>query len=286
MPKRDYKRLDIYGFGQHLLTTGDIDPVYILLKNSNLQQEQIKRWLVAYWCLYHCGVASWLSEFEGPEFWHHLRTAAINETPTPLGGRWPRGSERRHWRGKQALASLEAMAKTFPDRPERMVEYIAGTGGDFVDLAKRVQEQRGFGPWIAFKAGDMVERVLGIPVNFDQASVFMFKDPVKAAIMLWRKQMGLPEEAKPKDQQRVIDSVVTHLTGHFADYQAPPGGRKIGLQEVETILCKWKSHMNGHYPLLNDTHEILEGLEEWSSCSDTAGQLLEVSVDGWMAHAV
>ncbi|GAG17632.1 unnamed protein product, partial [marine sediment metagenome] len=36
------------------------------------------------------------------------------------------------------------------------------------------------------------------------------------------------------------------------------------LQEVETVLCKWKSHMNGCYPMGKDTREITEGLAPWA----------------------
>lgn len=42
----------------------------------------------------------------------------------------------------------------------------------------------------------------------------------------------------------------------------------MNIQEVETVLCKWKSHMNGHYPLWNDIREINGGLEPWAGrCS-------------------
>ena len=42
----------------------------------------------------------------------------------------------------------------------------------------------------------------------------------------------------------------------------------MNIQEVETVLCKWKSHMNGHYPLWNDIHDVNTGLEPWAGrCS-------------------
>lgn len=251
----------------------------------------MSRWLVAYWCLYHCGAASYISEHEGSEFWDMMDLAARNEVPTPLDTRWPRGSERRHFRGAAAIRAVEGMRARYPSDPERMVSDFAHRdpapcpeiGTDyalsFEEVSRRARGIPLFGPWISFKVADMLDRLGMAPVNFDKAAVFMFTDPVKAALMLWRRRMGLPESATPKNNQvrdQVIDEVVSHLTHHFREFSAPPRNeRPVGLQEIETILCKWKSHMNGHYPLGNDITEISEGLRPWSSISETATRMRE-----------
>src|SRR5690606_13153596 len=127
MAKRDYPRLDIYEFGRHLLETGDLDPVYIALDRMEWSQvEQLGRWLVAYWAFYHCGVASWLSEHDRDSFWDVMELAARNEDPAPPGGRWPRGSERRHFRGAQSLNAIAEWRQAYGDNPHEMVSWIAG----------------------------------------------------------------------------------------------------------------------------------------------------------------
>lgn len=152
---------------------------------------------------------------------------------------------------------------------------------DYESVARRAQQHHGFGPWISFKIADMIDRVLGHHVDFTQAQVFMFTDPVKSALMLWRLRTGMPEKAQPKDQQRAITQVVEYLTEHFSGYTAPPAhDRPVGLQEVETILCKWKSSMNGHYPLWNDTDEINLSLRKWSSVAPLATSFL-TNMPGW-----
>jgi len=279
MGKRNYRRCDIESFGEHLISSGDLDPVYVGLVKADLPQDVTERWLLAYWFFYDCGVASWLSEFKGEDFWHWAHTAARNEKPTPHGTRWPRGHERRHARGAQGIRMVEAMQSRYA-QPEQAVRHMAGkpevqTCGA---VMQRVTEHYLFGNWIAFKVADMVERVLHYPVTFDEAHVFMFKDPVKAAVMLWRAKHKLPETAKPRNLNRVLDEVVTYLADYFNNwgYQAPPlRDRPIGLQEVETVLCKWKSHMNGHYPFFNDTTEILKGVEPWCARSGVADTFLE-----------
>ena len=40
---------------------------------------------------------------------------------------------------------------------------------------------------------------------------------------------------------------VGYLTHEFRDLPAPPGwDRPVALNEIETVLCKWKAHINGH----------------------------------------
>lgn len=271
-----YQKLNIFEFGTHLLTTNELDPVYVALVDTGWEWQHLYRWLIAYWCFYNCGVASYLSEFEGKEFWDRMEVAAVNEVPNPLGDRWARGSERRHFRGQQAIKAVAELRARYGKRPHDMVASIAGEAPDYVRIAKQVKTHRGFGDWISFKVADMVDRVLGVPVDFTEAAVFMFKDPVKAALMLWREEQKLSPLAKPKNQTYVIHKVVEMLEDHFSEFKAPPYyDRPVSLQEVETILCCWKSHMNGHYPLFNDIREIRSAVQPWVTTCKTAMQFLE-----------
>ncbi len=285
--KRNYERLPIEEFGRQLILSGDLDPVYIALPNAIEDDAQQSRWLIAYWCFYHCGVASWLSERKGAAFWEGMLEAAANASAAPTGGRWPRGSERRHFRGAAAIKAVLALEKRYGEHPEQMVKYISMDGMTrptmtipYVKIAERVQEHLLFGPWIAFKIADMLERINGVPVNFDEAAVFMFKDPARAAEMFYREKVGLPDTAKIKTA-KIIPEVVDYLTKEFNDLSAPPlRDRPIGLQEVETVLCCWKSHMNGHYPLFNDIDEIRAGVSEWLEHSETAKSFLHFMPKG------
>lgn len=278
MAGRNYERLPIEQFGKQLLITGDLDPVYIALKLVDWDEDQVKRWLVAYWCLYHCGTASYLSAWSGDVFFTKLAIAAHNTVKAPTGGRWDRGAERRHWRGQQAVSSCEELTKRYGNKPEDMVNYIMEGAPDFLGISNRVQEHRGFGNWIGFKVADMVDRVLLEKVDFTEAAVFMFKDPTEAALKLWRLREKLPDNTRPKDKKmehQIIHRVVGHLETAFAGMTAPPAhDRPVELQEIETILCKWKSHLNGHYPLFNDIVEISIGVSKWKGCSPAANQFL------------
>jgi len=216
-----------------------------------------------------------MSEQEGSEYWRWMNVASDNTEATPLGGRWPRGHERRHFRGAISKSSLYDLQVRYANHPEDMVVRIAEEAGERLTLkviTERVQEHRGFGPWIGFKIADMIDRVLAIPIDFDQAAVFMFKDPERAAMMLWEQRVMsmYPPSAKIK-REAVLKGVAKYLTDHFKNNLAPPrGDRPVNIQEVETILCKWKSHMNGHYPLYNDIREINTGIQPWTGICDAA----------------
>lgn len=281
-----YTKLNIIPFGEHLLKSGDLDPLYIALVKANLERDYLKRWLLVYWTFYSAGVASFIADAPTTDlFWERWRVAAVNEEPTPFGMRWARGHERRHMRGEAALACWKELSGRYRDNPEGFVDHCVPLRS-FMDknnpdkpvtcgeVMTRVKGHAQFGPWIGFKVADMAERVLGIKVDFTAAEVFIFKDPRKAALLLWRLSQGLPEGAKPRDEARVLELAVHYLTTAFSDHLAPPlYDRPVGLQEVETVLCKWKSHLNNHYPLNNDIRDIRNGLHPWRNHSETARQL-------------
>ena len=270
--KIKYDIQPIEKFGRHLLLTNDLDPVYVALvelgkapKGKMMGRQQMCRWLIAYWCYYHCGAASWLSEHEAGAFWKWMRIAAQNKQASPLGKgtRWPRGHERRHARGDQAVSMVDGLKKMYGSHPEAMIDHMttaAKRAPSYEGIAKFVQTHKLFGPWIAFKVCDMIDRVLGTCIDFTEAAVFMFKDPVKAIDML-REERKWPKKTN--------EQVIKQLKTSFKNFKAPPlYDRPVDLQEVETVLCKWKSHMNGHYGPYHDINEIREGLVGWGETAD------------------
>lgn len=276
MRTTSYPILTIQEFGHQLLTSNDIDPIYVVLQE--MEEIQRARWCLAYWCLYHAGAASFIAEApeSGPNsFWHALGSAALNRNDAPTGGRWPRGKERRHWRAANAEKSFQDLRDRYAGEkgPEEFTRILHQKAPVFERVSNFVQSHVGFGPWIAFKVADMAEQCLDIRVDFARAEVFMFDTPKEAALMYWRAAAGVPSDSKVKDPTKAIAQVVEYLLEHFQGYVAPNGKRFVGLQEVETILCKWKSHCNGHYPLGNDIKDISHQLTSWAPVSPLAEQL-------------
>lgn len=254
--KQNYERLGIIRFGKHLLRTGDLDPIYIMLHDAKLPTPLLKRWLLAYWFFYHAGVASKLAQYKGEDFFDKaLEMAAV-------GVKTPRGAERRHFRGEACLKSLRYFKHKY-SRPESAINHlirraIEDEKNHVQDVVDFVQlEWPLFGPWIGFKIADMMERILRVPIRFVGSDLKMYETPTKGAKRLCKKKGW-------QYKKLGVRGVVHRLEMTFGEFKAPPDyKRQINAQEIETILCKWKSHLGGHYPLGKDTHEIREGLKGW-----------------------
>lgn len=259
--KIEYPKLSCADFGKALIQTKDLDPVYVALTYADLPTPQLYRTCLAYWCLYHLGAAAKLGELKtDKEFLQQLHVAAVNE-----GLKWPRGSERRHWRGQQAINSCASVAWNVEQHGsvQKLISHLAST--KFSNINVRVRNITGFGPWIAFKVADMLERVLRFPVDFSDCELGFYDEPRKGAGLYLKLRQ--PDETLPV-QLRVA---IAKLRKELGPLKAPPfGDRVINVQELETVLCKWKSHMNDTYRVGKDSVEVKHHLEGWG---DTAQEL-------------
>lgn len=275
MSSRSYPRVGVKEFGHQLLRTQDLDPIYTALEGFRHTRgdHQARRWAVAYWCFYHAGVASVISEYKGKGFWRFMMDAAVNNGSCPYtqDGRWPRGRERRHFRGKNGIAAVAHLQANFED-PEDIVDYLTRGGSDFAAVSKAAQSLVGFGPWISWKVADMLDRCLGVPVDFAGCDLMMYRDPAQAAGMVFSHLFPDATGVQEAEARRIA---VAALRGVFGEELAPPTfDRPVDIQELETILCKWKAHVNGFYPPGEDTHEIRAGLAPWVKVCHSAGVFL------------
>lgn len=274
--RQDYKRLGCAAFGEELIMSCDLDPVYVAVRYGGLRgHAQLCRLLVAYWCLYHLGAAARLSELPEKKFWKQLGAAAANVgssyLPLVARNRWPRGTERRHWRGQQALASYASVRERARGNAEALVDWL-GAGVTFTEVLRRTNALRGFGPWVGFKVADMLERVGDYPISFDDCELAFYAEPRQGAALYVGSVRGLKARADPHGFVRCAVGHLLH-EARLGALRAPPvlGGnhRRINVQEVETVLCKWKSHLGGHYALGKDTREVHHGLAGWGDAAES-----------------
>lgn len=243
-------------FGRQLLSSGDLDPLYIMLVSAPIATPMLKRFLLAYSMYYHAGVAAKASEYQAnTDYWAFLTDGIPS---------FPRGTERRHFRGDLARKTISGMAG---GPPEMIVDTML-KGSTFPEVFKSIQLYDGYGPWIAFKVADMTDRIGLKAIDFTGCELSIYRDPVKGAA-LWR--YGDQEHAiEPTEVGDVADEIRVALG---ANLLAPPlYDRPINIQEVETVMCKFKSHYNGHYPELKDTREIIHGLDGWGYTANLLGR--------------
>lgn len=279
MSGRDYPRLPVEEFARRTIEAGDLDPIYDALVRLRGDEEpswgtsQIARWLVAYWGFYDCGFASLASARGGEDFWAILREAAENRTEPPVAGlaRWPRGRERRHFRARIATVAIEGLRERYGAEPEAMVYRIAEAAPSYDAVVRAVRSHYGFGAWIAFKVADMLERVVGVSVEFAAPHLAFFDSPARGAIEVADSWSWTRTESSATTLAMVVRALEPVVGG----YEAPGiPGRPCGVQEIETVLCKWKSHRSGHYPLYADLREIREKIEPWAGSSIAAQEFL------------
>lgn len=272
-------KMGVREFGDRLITTRDLDPVYVGVVGAKLPEPQLCRWLLAYWCFYHVGAASWLSELADPiDYWSYMHLAAENDLKPrsvrggtgPAFDRWPRASERRHFRGQKCVNSVLWLKTVFLE-PEGAVKSLSSRVTDKA-VMEAVCNWPMFGPWIAFKAADMMERVYGARVEFDRNLGLMYEEP-RRGLDMWVAQEKEDPSYNPNDP---IDAKTVYgwaLT-YFNKHPAPPireeDGtlRRCGPQEVETVLCKWKSYLGGHYHVGKDIYEQRAALVGWGATAE------------------
>lgn len=254
-PASKPKPLTIYDFGRRLVETRDLDPVYVLVYEAMqkfMGPQLFWEWHLAYWLFYHVGTASWICSEK--DYWLAMRTAAGSRE-------YPRSSERRHFRGRQATETVEWFAREYPEPGKLFAGYsspgYSPNGEPFQRVSEYVRRWSRFGPWISFKVADMLDRVGQLRVQFDFDSA-MYESPRKSAEEWYERETGYPPAVFGDDPGRWA---CENLARELGDLDAPPRyERKLGYQEYETILCKYKSHLAGNYPVGKDIAEVKHGL--------------------------
>ena len=244
--------LGVVEFGELLVETGDLDPLYIILYNADMGHDKLCKWLVSYWCFYHAGLSCWI--VDQPLYWKAMKAV-------PVGGtNYPRGSERRHFRGAFAEKAVDKLCAQFGSA-KALIEWLGEGDLRAPAIAKKVKSLYGFGEWISGKVPDMVERLGLIDTVFEDRDVdMMFDSPKKGAEEVCHRYCKLPSRDPLMDAHKFLLQRLGHL-------KAPPRyDRVLNVQETETIFCKWKSHLGGHYPVLKDSQEIMHGLKKYGSC--------------------
>ena len=261
MSKR-YQPIDHRSFANYLFDTEDLDPIYVGLYRLNLSQGQLASWLLSYWCFYHAGVSC--SLVESNNYWDDMIDFAGRKAA-------PRGTERRHFRGQKAVDAVAYLMHRY-GKPLNAVNDLVSGDFTFANISERVQQWPLFGPWIAFKVADMLERCAQYPIDFSNCELSMYSEPTKGALLIAQQEMDVL--FMPETLSLVVDVCQELLQIHEGRRAPPTYDRPINIQEIETILCKFKSHWYGHYPLGKDTVEVYHALQGYGTLADKMSKAL------------
>jgi hypothetical protein len=210
------KPLGIQEFGDRLIETRDLDPLYCGLVGADLDRGQLARYLLAYFCFYHAGASAWLSENSGDIYWQAMAMAARNEVAPSRyglpGERWPRAAERRHFRGDKCVKAVKWLADHYPNADLAVPSLVDGYS---VLGARAVMARVQKWPLFGWKVADMMETVWGSPVEFPRDFSLMYEEP-RAALAL------IPEHHSTWTRDTPAGYYGRLLT-YFSARQAPPG---------------------------------------------------------------
>jgi hypothetical protein len=197
---------DIYKFGDALIDSGDLDPVYCALYGAQLPEPQLGRLLLSYLAFYSLGLAARLSEHEGESYWHAMLVAAKNDTPSPLGGRWPRGGERRHFRGAKCINAVKWLRNKY-SMPEAPVRSLLNCKTE-KQVIERVCQWPMFGNWAGFKAAAVM------PTDSDITTTVVRHDPLKIEVLRGVTATDITTTVVPTD----TDITTTDVPVEIIDY--------------------------------------------------------------------
>ena len=227
-------RKDWRKFAEIMFKLEDADPGYMLLKRAELDRATKMRYVLAWCTYYNPGVAAVACQFQGAKFYEFLRHVFPSAK---------RASERRHFRGQAGQKALMQWQDLYP-KPEAMIE--ATHGASYLTVRKNMQHMAQMGDYFYWKLADIWDTVFDEVVDFTGCEKYMPKVPQQgAAIINDLLDRRFYVSVGAHDWLR---DTVSAVTNHITDIPYPvKGGRKLALQEAETVCCVFKQHVVGDY---------------------------------------
>lgn len=241
-------------FSKAMFSLEDADPGYMLLRRAKLPEAQKLRYVLAWCTFYNPGLAAKACDFQGEEFYRYLRAVY----PTAQ-----RASERRHFRGIAGYKALDQWQARYP-KPEAMVE--ACFADTYMGVRKNMKDMAQMGDYFYWKLADIQDTVMGKPVDFTGCEKYMPKVPKQGAEII--------SELEPTFH--VLETTMRTVTQHIQGIRYPvKEGRKLALQEAETVACVFKQHVAGDYKLGFRSAKAYRRLKGMVNQTPTAKKLLD-----------
>lgn len=212
----------------------DADPGYMLLKRAELDHNQKLRYVLAWCTYYNPGIAAIASQYQGSKFYEYLHS---------VYGVAQRASERRHFRGQAGYKALRQWQDLYP-KPEAMIEQCYGE--TYMDVRNQMKHMAQMGDYFYWKLADIWDTVFDMPVDFTGCEKHMPKVPKQGAEVI-NAQLDRFHYVPVGADGWLLDTMKV-VTDYVRGIPYPvKGGRKLALQEAETVCCVFKQHVAGDY---------------------------------------
>lgn len=239
-------------FANQMFKLEDADPGYMLLRRADLPLAQKLRYVLAWCTFYNPGLAARASDFQGAKFYEFLRYVYPHAK---------RASERRHFRGQSGLKALAQWQSLYP-KPEAMIE--ACFASSYLQVRKNMSHMAQMGDYFYWKLADIQDTVMGKPVDFTGCEKYMPKVPKQGADMIG-----------DLENLFTLEVIMGVVTAHVSKLAYPvKEGRKLALQEAETVCCVFKQHVVGDYKFGFRSAKAYKRLKDMVAETPTAQVLL------------
>lgn len=240
-------------FANQMFKLEDADPGYMLLRRADLPLAQKLRYVLAWCTFYNPGLAARASDFQGAKFYEFLRYVYPHAK---------RASERRHFRGQSGLKALAQWQSLYP-KPEAMIE--ACFASSYLQVRKNMSHMAQMGDYFYWKLADIQDTVMGKPVDFTGCEKYMPKVPKQGADMIG-----------DMENLFTLEIIMGVVTAHVSKLAYPvKEGRKLALQEAETVCCVFKQHVVGDYKFGFRSAKAYNRLKGMVAETPTAQKLLD-----------
>lgn len=230
-------KLSFYEFSKLLLETGDIDPDYVFIRDKSIEYNFNKKQIFN-WILHKLVIYDSYSELQVI-----FKQKKLEEVKY--------GNERRKHK-MHARQYLNNIQKAFIDTN---VEKFFSDNGNLV--FNRIKTIKGFGPWAAWKFMDLMSCSYGVDVDFDSIDFRRaYTFPLKGLLMV----NGLPEDVKLLKDNSLYKKLLSNTYAMLDDlvkiHTPHNNGKGVRLNELETLLCKYHSHMHNKYTAGQDIEHL------------------------------
>lgn len=255
-------------FARAMLRSRDIDPLYPVLRHMiammNREQQFWFTFLYVAWYNLPSGYTVFLQHHTPLEPPQEPKPHTVyRQSPLAI---YPTGIERRAHRGGKVLDHIwsycDVVRKQYGRKQTAF--YTDGLGDDPIEnwrlLTERLQTLWGNGRWAAYKHCEILMKVHDLPLAAPDMGNQFSSGPREGLAFFY----DVPE-GQDAATIRLLDRMGLHLQRLLRrEY-----GVDLAIEELETILCNWKSLKKGKYYVGHDIDEFQE-------------QIAKGDHDGWL----